>query len=152
MARSFFTMLVSTLAIVLNGAPSSAQNAYITNDASNTVSVIDTATNTVAGSPIPVGLNPLGVAVTPDGSKVYVANFGLNTVSVIETATNTVAGSPIPVGNNPFAFGIFIQPPNANAGKDACKNGGWQNFTSPPGPFKNQGQCVSFFARHTRSG
>ncbi len=26
-----------------------------------------------------------------------------------------------------------------------CKNGGWQNFTLAPGPFKNQGQCVSFF-------
>ncbi len=31
-------------------------------------------------------------------------------------------------------------------GKDDCKNGGWQNFTSAPGPFKNQGQCVSYFA------
>ena len=26
-----------------------------------------------------------------------------------------------------------------------CKNGGYQNFTSAPGPFKNQGQCVSYF-------
>jgi hypothetical protein len=30
--------------------------------------------------------------------------------------------------------------------KDACKKGGWQDFTSSPGPFKNQGDCVSFFA------
>ena len=30
--------------------------------------------------------------------------------------------------------------------KDDCKNGGWKNFTSDPGPFKNQGQCVSHFA------
>src|SRR5262245_20258455 len=51
-----------------------AQNAYITNLGSNTVSVIATATNTVVGSPIPVGLSPLGVAVTPDRSKVYVTN------------------------------------------------------------------------------
>ncbi len=29
---------------------------------------------------------------------------------------------------------------------DDCKDGGWQNFTSAPGPFKNQGQCVSHFA------
>ncbi len=29
---------------------------------------------------------------------------------------------------------------------DSCKNGGWQNFTTAPGPFKNQGQCVSYFA------
>jgi hypothetical protein len=31
--------------------------------------------------------------------------------------------------------------------KDSCKNGGWRDFTSSPGPFKNQGECVSFFAR-----
>lgn len=31
-------------------------------------------------------------------------------------------------------------------GKDDCKNGGWQNFAYSPGPFKNQGQCVSHFA------
>ncbi len=29
--------------------------------------------------------------------------------------------------------------------KDDCKNGGWQNFTGNAGPFKNQGDCVSFF-------
>lgn len=30
--------------------------------------------------------------------------------------------------------------------KDDCKKGGWQNFVLLPGPFKNQGQCVSYFA------
>jgi hypothetical protein len=30
--------------------------------------------------------------------------------------------------------------------QDSCKNGGWQQFTSAPGPFKNQGDCVSHFA------
>lgn len=30
--------------------------------------------------------------------------------------------------------------------KDSCKNGGWQQFTSAPGPFKTQGDCVSYFA------
>lgn len=28
---------------------------------------------------------------------------------------------------------------------NSCKKGGWQRFTHPPGPFKNQGQCVSYF-------
>lgn len=28
----------------------------------------------------------------------------------------------------------------------SCKDGGWQQFTSSPGPFKNQGDCVSYFA------
>ena len=36
------------------------------------------------------------------------------------------------------------QVPTPQAAKDQCKNGGWQNFTSPS--FKNQGDCVSYFA------
>jgi hypothetical protein len=27
----------------------------------------------------------------------------------------------------------------------SCKKGGWRAFTSSPGPFKNQGDCVSYF-------
>ena len=32
--------------------------------------------------------------------------------------------------------------------KDQCKNGGWRNFKNPDGSpmFKNQGDCVAFFA------
>jgi FG-GAP repeat len=30
---------------------------------------------------------------------------------------------------------------------DDCKDGGWLNFIGPPGPFTNQGQCVSYFAK-----
>ena len=40
----------------------------------NTVSVIDTATNTVVAT-IPVGGNPFGVAITPDGTRAYVTDF-----------------------------------------------------------------------------
>src|SRR5215467_6242551 len=91
--------LALTLACVLAPASTHAQNAYITNLGSNTVSVITTATNTVVGLPIPVGASPLGVAVTPDGSKVYVAHDNTpGTVSVIDTRTNTVVGLPIMVG------------------------------------------------------
>ena len=63
-----------SLACLLAPASARAQNAYITNAGDGTVSVINTATNTVVGSPITVGNFPMGVAVTPDGSKVYVAN------------------------------------------------------------------------------
>ena len=31
--------------------------------------------------------------------------------------------------------------------KEDCKNGGFRNFSTDPGPFKNQGQCVSHFAK-----
>jgi hypothetical protein len=35
--------------------------------------------------------------------------------------------------------------------KEKCKKGGWQDFTSSPGPFKNQGDCVSYFATGGRN-
>jgi YVTN family beta-propeller protein len=94
------------VACLLGSAQSLAQNAYITNGGSDTVSVIATATNTVTAT-VPVGEAPLGVAVSPDGSKVYVANNGPGTVSVIDTATNTVIAT-IPVGNEPF--GVAVSP------------------------------------------
>lgn len=68
--------------------------AYVTNILSNSVSVIDTSTNTVTAT-IGVGSGPLGVVLTPDGTRAYVANdfgstTGGSTVSVIDTASNTV--------------------------------------------------------------
>jgi YVTN family beta-propeller protein len=85
---------------------------YVANNTTNldSVSVIDTATDTVVGSPIPVGTRPGQVAVTPDGRKAYVTNNHSDNVSVIATATDTVVGSPIPVVNFPGVLGVFIQP------------------------------------------
>ena len=85
---------------------------YVTQSYSstNTVSVIDTATNAVVGSPIAVGVEPEGIAIDPSGTRVLVANSASNTVSVIDTATNTVIGAPIAVGERPRAFGPFIGP------------------------------------------
>jgi hypothetical protein len=34
----------------------------------------------------------------------------------------------------------------------SCKNDGWTQFTSSPGPFNNQGDCVSFFATGGKNG
>jgi YVTN family beta-propeller protein len=54
------------------------KHAYVANQNSNDVSVIDTATNSVVAT-VPVGIQPLGVAVTPDGKHVYVAIFAVGT-------------------------------------------------------------------------
>jgi YVTN family beta-propeller protein/autotransporter-associated beta strand protein len=85
--------------------------AYVTTDGSSAVSVIDTATNTVAAT-IGVGNTPLGVAVSPDGSRAYVANEFSNTVSVINTTTNTVMGT-ITVGSDPI--GVTVSPDGSRA-------------------------------------
>lgn len=80
-----------------------------------TVSVVDTATNTVVGAPIPVGNSPSGVAVTQDGTKVYVASIspgstgGNGIVSVIDTGTNTVT-TTIPVVCGALYGGVAVTP------------------------------------------
>ena len=74
------------------GSTSSAETAtfaYVANQSSSNVSVIDTATNTVVAT-ILIGGHPAGVAITPDGKRAYVTNTGSDTISVIDTATNAV--------------------------------------------------------------
>src|ERR1700754_3796257 len=88
------------------GVGTGAPFAYITNFHNDSVSVIDTATNTVIAT-VAVGASPFGVAVAPDGSRVYVANWLGNTVSVIDTATNAVIAT-VAVGNNPR--GVAVHP------------------------------------------
>src|SRR5947208_16848372 len=103
--RIFGLFAIAAVAGLLGSAQALAQNAYITNTNGDTVSVIDTTTNTVVGSPISVGHVPVGVAITPDGGKVYITNDGANTVSVIDTATNTVTAT-VTVGFSPYGAAV----------------------------------------------
>jgi YVTN family beta-propeller protein len=82
----------------------SSHTAYVTNRISDSVTPIDTATNT-AGTAIAVGSNPAAVAITPDGKTAYVANDSSGSVTPIDTATNT-AGTAIAVGSGPSAVAI----------------------------------------------
>jgi YVTN family beta-propeller protein/VCBS repeat-containing protein len=90
---------VSPIGVVVVGT-----KAYVANQSSNSVSVIDTSTKTVVKT-ISVGYAPTGVAAAPDQTKVYVANGWSNTVSVIDTATNTVTAT-IAVGSGPVAVAV----------------------------------------------
>lgn len=93
-------ILTLALFLVVGANAAFAQlTGYVTNRLDNTVSVINTATNTVVGT-VPVGAFPVGVAVTPDNAFAYVVNTGDSTVSVISTATNTVVAT-VHVGNRP---------------------------------------------------
>lgn len=86
-----------------------AHTAYVThfNDGlSGTVSAIDTTTNTVTAE-IQVGAGPLGIAVTPDGTRAYVANNYDNTVSVIDTRKSAVIAT-ISDGIGVFPRGVAI--------------------------------------------
>lgn len=47
--------------------------------------------------------------------------------------------------NGEEAEGVYINEPTS---KEACKKGGWMSLTDAEGEaFRNQGQCVSYFAR-----
>jgi YVTN family beta-propeller protein len=65
---------------------------YVANMFSNTVSVIDSSTNTVIGS-IAVETAPRGIAFNANNGNIYVANFGAtgpgDTVCVIAPLTTT---------------------------------------------------------------
>ena len=68
---SIALFLLLSMGLGLGTATSQAQTrAYVTNQLDNTVSVIDTATHTVLAT-IPVGAVPVGVAITPDGTRAY---------------------------------------------------------------------------------
>jgi YVTN family beta-propeller protein len=112
MKMQHFTLGLILIALVsLVGFVSASPFAYIPNEGNGTVSVIDIATNSVVTT-IPDGAgsssDPMGVAISPDGSKAYVTNNGANSVSVIDTATNTVQ-AVIDVGTTPF--GIMVAGP-----------------------------------------
>ncbi len=89
---------------------------YVVNENSNTVSVIDSFTNSVkatinVGSGPFNGNNPVGISYNPYNNNMYVTNFNSNTVSVIDSSTNTVKAT-INVDSNPF--GIAYNPYNHN--------------------------------------
>jgi YVTN family beta-propeller protein len=83
--------------------------AYVT-DRNNTVSVINTATNTVVATVKVSG--PYNVAFTPDGTRAYVTRPFVNRVTVIATATNTVIAEIISPSR---PFGIAITPDGTHA-------------------------------------
>src|SRR5258708_5300904 len=62
---------------------------YVANFFSDSISVINGATNTVTAT-INVGSNPNGVGVNPVTNTIYAVIQGDTTVSVINGATNTV--------------------------------------------------------------
>ena len=74
--------------------------AYVANAHSDSVSVIDTASNTVTAT-VAVGCIPFWLAITPDGTRAFVANGADGTVSVVDTASNTVMAT-VAVGSVPL--------------------------------------------------
>jgi phospholipase C len=91
---------------------------WVTESGTNTVSIINTATNAITGTVV-VGVYPHGIAFTPDGKTAYVANTGPNTgpggseiVSRVDVAGQTVTGT-VTVGEAPQV--VAISPDGSRA-------------------------------------
>jgi len=92
------------VAILLSAVTAQAAPfAYIINYSSGTVSVIDTASNTVTAT-IPGIPHAFGVAVNPSGTRVYVTGTG--NLYAIDTSPNTITATIPAVG--PFTGGVAI--------------------------------------------
>jgi len=66
--------------------------AWVTNGGGNSVTVLDLVHMTTAAT-IPVGEDPVDVAVSPTRDEVYVVNQGSGSVSVIDAVTNKVVAT-----------------------------------------------------------
>ena len=66
-----------------------AYKAYVSNEKSNTISIIDTAERKVVGT-IKVGQRPRGIAITKDQKYVLVAVGDDDTIQMIDTLSNKV--------------------------------------------------------------
>jgi YVTN family beta-propeller protein len=91
----------------------STNKVYAVNEYSNTVSVIDTKTDTVK-STINLGNFPYGIDINPLNNRIYVTNRGSNTVSVLDGSVDTklddisVGKSPVGIAVNPSANWIYV--------------------------------------------
>ncbi|MBX4204571.1 MAG: hypothetical protein KW788_00075 [Candidatus Doudnabacteria bacterium] len=75
------------------------------------------------------------------GGVLFPTGATITGIDIVQDETGTTTLSNISVNGTPVMV-------SAQTLKDQCKNGGWMTMTDASGnSFKNQGQCVSYFAR-----
>src|SRR5436190_19907811 len=94
--------LLSALLSVPLGTPAGAFTAYVSNEKSNTVSVIDTDKFQVVKT-IKVGQRPRGIELTQDGKFILVAVGDDDTIQMIDTTTYQIVAN-LPSGPDPELF------------------------------------------------
>lgn len=92
-------------------APVKGVHVYAAGIVSNTISVVDATTHKLVAA-VDAGINPYGIARTPDGRKLYITNSGASNVSVLDTAQGRIV-SAVTVGLYPH--GIAVSPDGAYA-------------------------------------
>lgn len=86
--------------------------AFVSNASSNSVSVIDAATNSVIAT-LAVGSQPLGVAVDPKGQRAYVTNYGASSLTVLDAQSLQVVRN--------VSLGMGISPAGVAVTADGAK-------------------------------
>ena len=105
------------LALALIAPQAMARYVYTGNYDDDTMSLIDTATNQVVGSPIPTGNGPDSIAISPDGKTLYVTS-GDGDITVVNTQTNqvvtTISGLPPleTIAISPDGKTAYVSSPN----------------------------------------
>src|SRR5215467_1533753 len=94
--------LLAVGVFVLIGGQASAFTAYVSNEKSNTISVVDTDKFTVVKT-IKVGQRPRGIELTKDGKFVLVAVGDDDTIQVIDVRTHEIVAN-LPSGPDPELF------------------------------------------------
>src|SRR5262249_31927970 len=83
-----------------------AATAYVSNEGSGTVSVIDTATDKITGT-LRNAKKPRGIAVARDGSRLYLSDQTANALVVVDPAKSATIAT-LPLGSSPEA--IYLSP------------------------------------------
>jgi len=108
---------LSLFALVVSFDPALAFLAYVSNEKSNTISVIDTdKMETIAT--VKTGQRPRGIEVSRDGKSVFVALGDDDTIQIIDTKSLNIVGD-LPSGPDPEQFtldpaGKFLYVANEN--------------------------------------
>src|SRR5690242_725656 len=92
---------LAAASIVLS-LPVFAATAYVPNEGSATISVIDTATDKVTDT-LRFGKKPRGIAVSPDGTRLYLSDQTGNALVVVDTAKREAVAT-IALGDSPEAI------------------------------------------------
>ena len=92
------TAVLAACAVCAHAAPF----AYITNQGSHDVSVIDLATQAVVAT-VPVGRSPAGVVASSSAGKVFVSNPDSKSISVIDMRSQQVVAT-VPAGDGPVGI------------------------------------------------
>src|SRR5436309_688226 len=106
--RGAFGIIGAALSVALL-APCSASAspfAYVPNEKSGTLSIIDCASDTVVGE-IKAGSKPRGLAVSHNGKMLYVSDQPANALLVVDLDKKAVVGT-LPLGESPE--GVAISP------------------------------------------